>query len=67
MRKLLLDMTRIEPKSLAIEAFCNNEDTIKALSMSKVAKYVKGCEDQGNVDERRNQDYSVDPRPESIS
>ena len=30
MRKLLLDMTQIEPESLEIEAFCDNEDTIKA-------------------------------------
>ena len=40
MRKLLLDMTRIEPKSLKIEAFCDNEDMIKALSMSKT--FYKG-------------------------
>ena len=30
MRELLLDMTQIEPESLEIEAFCDNEDTIKA-------------------------------------
>ena len=35
MRKVLLDMTKIEPESLEIEAFCDNEDTIKALKMSK--------------------------------
>ena len=40
MRKLLLDMTRIDPKSLEIEAFCNNEDTIKALNMSE--SFYKG-------------------------
>ena len=40
MRKLVLDMTRIEPKSLEIEAFCDNKDTIKALSMSKT--FYKG-------------------------
>ena len=27
MKKLILDMTRIEPENLEIEAFCNNEDT----------------------------------------
>ena len=34
MRKLLLDLTQIEPEILEIEAFCNNEDMIKALNMS---------------------------------
>ena len=40
MRKLLLDMTQIEPESLEIEAFCDYEDTIKALNMSK--SFYKG-------------------------
>ena len=40
MRKLLLDMTQIEPESLEIEAFCDNEDTIKVLNMSK--SFYKG-------------------------
>ena len=40
MRKLLLDMTQIEPESLEIKAICDNEDTIKALSMSK--SFYKG-------------------------
>ena len=40
MRKLLLDMTQIKPESLSIEAFCDNEDTIKALNMSK--SFYKG-------------------------
>ena len=35
MRKLLLDMTKIEPESLEIEAFCDNEDTIKALKIPR--------------------------------
>ena len=35
MRKLLLNLTQIEPEILEIEAFCNNEDMIKALNMSK--------------------------------
>ena len=40
LRKLLLDMTRMDPNMLEIEAFCDNEDTIKALNMSK--PYYKG-------------------------
>ena len=40
MRKLLLDMTQIEPESLEIEAFCDNEDTIKAFNISK--SFYKG-------------------------
>ena len=40
MRKILLDMSWIKPKSLEIEAFCYNEDTIKALNMSK--SFYKG-------------------------
>ena len=40
LRKLLLDMTRMDPNMLEIEAFCDNEDTIKALNMSK--SYYKG-------------------------
>ena len=33
-------MTQIKPESLEIEAFCDNEDTIKALNISK--SFYKG-------------------------
>ena len=31
MKRLILDMTRIEPENLEVEAFCDNEDTDKVL------------------------------------
>ena len=31
MKRLILDMTRIAPEDLEVEAFCDNEDTDKVL------------------------------------
>ena len=37
MKKLILDMTRIESENLEVEAFCDNEDTNKVL-VAKIKK-----------------------------
>ena len=67
MRKLLLDMTQIEPESLEIKAFCNNEDTIKALNMSKSFYKEKriGIE-VAKIKEMWVKDYPADPRSVSV-